>query len=354
MRWSRRHSCWYLPSGPETLKRLFDYLVQQGFWVDYSNLKAKPGDAPDHQKQEQPLSPSQLVLLDRYQRYLQGLHMAPSTVQSYGYFIKRFLAFLGGQPLSETDNSTVRAFVEALVAKNQYGVSSHRQLIGAIKHFANLFSESRINGPELVRPRRSRHLPTILNQQEVLRLLQSTPNLKHRTAIALLYSSGLRISELLNLEIRHLDLERKQLHVVQGKGRKDRYVVLAESLVPLLLNYLNSYRPKRLLLEGDGGGRYSGSSVRSFLKRSCRRAGIRKAVTPHTLRHSYATHLIENGVNLRHVQELLGHTKPETTMVYTHVARRDLLQVRSPLDDVVQKALKADKNDTHILLSGDL
>jgi site-specific recombinase XerD len=338
------------PGGKEAL---ISYLATRGYRVHYEAQMQSAAKGPEPSSPAQVFNPLNRERLQRYRRYLEGLRMSPSTVNSYSFFINSFLKFIGERPLSEVDNTLVRHFVEELVAKKKYGISSHRQLIGAMKHFSDLFSESRISNLALVRPKRSRYLPTVLSQEEVMRLLQRTPNLKHRAALAMLYSAGLRISELLNLELRHIDLERRQLQIRQAKGRKDRYVVLAESMVPLLLNYINSYRLQRYFVEGDGGIRYSGSSVRAFLKRSCKRAGILKHVTPHTLRHSYATHLVENGVNLRHVQELLGHAKPETTMVYTHVARRDLLNIRSPLDEAVMKLLKIDNTPPHISLSGD-
>lgn len=356
VRWSQTLKVFYIPYSRAGNRELFRFLRRRNYYVDFSALQGPPVQRKETKKAgipKPPLSPENLQRLGEYKRYLEGLRLSPNTVQAYGFFIERFLEYLGEQPLSEIGNTRVRQFVEELVARKQYGISSHRQLIGAIKHFSGLFPEAQIDNPQLVRPKRSRTLPTVLSQEEVMRLLQRTPNLKHRAILALLYSAGLRISELLQLELSAIDPERRQIQVRQGKGRKDRYVVLAESMVPLLLNYLNSYRPRRYFVEGEGGGPYSGSSVRAFLRRSCSRAGIRKQVTPHTLRHSYATHLIENGVNLRHVQELLGHSKPETTMIYTHVARRDLLQIRSPLDDAVLKLLKTDKNPPHITLSGE-
>ena len=356
VRWSRTLKVFYIPFSSAGNQELIRYLRCSNFYVDFTGLKAKPEQVRRTKKELAPtprLSHKNRERLRQYQSYLEGQRLSPNTVQAYGFFIQRFLEYIREQPLAEVDNTRVRQFVEELVAQKKYGISSHRQLIGAIKHFSVLFAEAQIANPQLVRPKKSRTLPTVLSQEEVMRLLQRTPNLKHRAILALLYSAGLRISELLQLELSHIDLERRQIQIRQGKGRKDRYVVLAESMIPLLLNYLNSCRPRSYFAEGEGGGPYSGSSVRAFLRRSCKRAGIRKQVTPHTLRHSYATHLVENGVNLRHVQELLGHSKPETTMIYTHVARRDLLQIRSPLDDAVLKLLKPDKKPPHITLSGD-
>jgi site-specific recombinase XerD len=128
--------------------------------------------------------------------------------------------------------------------------------------------------------------------------------------------------------------------VKNSKGRKDRNVILAKSCIPLILNYLDTYKPNLYFTEGKPSEKYSAESVRAFLKRSCKNANITKCVTPHTLRHSYATHLLENGIDLRYIQELLGHSKPETTMIYTHVSKKDLLRIESPLDIAVKKVTK--------------
>ena len=131
-------------------------------------------------------------------------------------------------------------------------------------------------------------------------------------------------------------MDRKQLIIKNGKGRKDRYALLAEHLLPLLNNYLITYEPKTYLIEGASGSPYSSSSVSKFLHKSAAQCQIKSRVTPHILRHSYATHLLENGIDLRYIQELLGHARPETTMIYTHVSKKDLLAIESPLDTMVK------------------
>jgi integrase/recombinase XerD len=177
----------------------------------------------------------------------------------------------------------------------------------------------------------------VLSNEEIINLLRCTKNLKHRAIIAMIYSAGLRIGELINLQLAHIDIQRRQIIVKNSKGRKDRNVILAKSCISLMLNYLNTYEPKKYFAEGKPLEQYSQESIRAFLKRSCKAANITKKVTPHTLRHSYATHLLENGIDLRYIQELLGHAKPETTMIYTHVSKKDLLRIESPLDVAVKK-----------------
>ena len=355
--WSRTHRCFYLPYSRSHFLEFYAYLRKYKYFVDYEQVTlAKP--LPKLRKVEQRISKPELLkgksitYFKEYKEYLSGLRHSSSTITTYTNFIADFLLFVGKRPLESIDNTMIQRFVERLVIDKGYSISSHRQLISAIKHFGERFTLSGIEVTTLQRPKRQKRLPNVLSQQEVIALLRSTANLKHRMALALIYSAGLRISELLKLRTADIDPGRQQIRIHQAKGRKDRYVILAESIVPLLQNYLATYRPSDYLIEGIDGGPYSAQSVRNFLRRSCRKAGIKKHITPHTLRHSYATHLIENGVGLRYVQELLGHAKPETTMIYTHIAKKDLLQIRSPLDDAVLHLLEPDKYPSKASLSG--
>jgi site-specific recombinase XerD len=208
-----------------------------------------------------------------------------------------------------------------------------------------------LNVDDIDRPNKSKYLPVVLSKEEVIDIFRATRNLKHRTLLILIYSSGLRIGEALSLKLQDIDVDRRQIYVRNGKGRKDRHVVMAEAFVPLLYNYLTSYKPEKLFVEGKDGNEYSASSVRSVLKLACNRARIKKHVTPHTLRHSYATHMLENGIDLRHIQALLGHSRPETTMIYTHVTQHDLLKIKSPLDVALKQLSESDKNPENLRLS---
>lgn len=265
-----------------------------------------------------------------------------------------FLEYKKDTPLNLLLTRDVERFAEDFLAPRHYSISTHRQFISALKLFIKLYPETKIDSLELERPKRSKILPTVLSPEEVIDLIRCTKNLKHRAVLGLIYSSGLRISELLNLELTHINIDRRQLLIKNSKGRKDRYVVLSEGFLPLLTNYLVSYAPERYFVEGQKGKTYSASSVRKFMQRACKSAKIHKRVTPHTLRHSYATHLLEQGVGLRHIQELLGHARPETTMIYTHVAKKDLLDIRSPLDTILLSLTKNQKQEQNILLSGNI
>lgn len=288
-----------------------------------------------------------------FKEFLYSKRYSQSTITTYVTFLRQIAVHVKKAPLKELDAAQLRSFIISHVDKKNMSISTHRQLISAVKQFYEYLGRPIEVIEQLQRPKRSKHLPTVISQIEVLRLLQKTYNLKHRTIIAMLYSCGLRIGELLELKVDAIDFERMCVHIKMGKGRKDRYVPLAQNIKALLHNYLSSYQPTDFFIAGEKNQSYSASSVRAMLKRSCKKAGISKKITPHDLRHSYATHLVENGVNLRIIQELLGHSRPETTMIYTHVAHKDLDKITNPLDAAVQQwqLLKRDNDNRNMRLS---
>jgi site-specific recombinase XerD len=341
--WSKSLKAWYLINTAENLAiilKLFEGITK----IDLSGISKKVGFKRD-------LTPEQKKILNNFYLFLKGKRYSQSTIQTYTFFVADFINFHTKTPLEELTNRDVELFIETVFIERNYSVSSQRQFISALKIFTVFYPQIKINNLSLERPKKSRTLPSVLSQEEVLRIIQYTQNIKHRAILTLLYSCGLRIGELINLKLEDFHVERKQLIVKKGKGRKDRYVSLADSFLPLLSNYYHSYKPTIYFVEGQNGGKYSAESIRSFLRKSCKKAGIRKLVTPHTLRHSYATHLLENGVDLRYIQTLLGHSKPETTMIYTHVQRKDLMEIQNPLDVALQKFNKINNNNQKVVLS---
>jgi site-specific recombinase XerD len=303
-------------------------------------------------KEKRVISEENKEILSSYVSYLRGKCYSESTVKTYFTFVADFFDYLKDTPLDTLTNRDVEKFIETVFIPRKYSISTHRQFFSAIKLFKAFYPECNIEELNLKRPKRSQILPTVLSKEEVIDLLRYTKNLKHRAVLAMIYSAGLRISELLNLELKHIDVDRRQLIVKNSKGRKDRNIILAQSFIPLMQNYLISYNPENYFVEGKPFQKYSAESIRAFLHRSSKIAGIKKRVTPHTLRHSYATHLIEMGVGLRYVQELLGHSKPETTMIYTHVAKKDLLSIKSPLDQALEDVQAGDKKQIKSTFGG--
>ena len=341
--WSQTLNAWYLKNSEENLALILE-LFKDVTKVDTSRVSKKT-----HFKRN--LTESQRQLLNTFYLFLKGKRYSPSTIQTYTFFIADFINFHTKTPLEELTNRAVELFIETVFIERKYSVSSQRQFISALKVFTSFYPQTKIHNLSLERPKKSRILPTVLSQEEVLKIIQCTQNIKHRAILTLLYSCGLRIGELISLKLVDFHIERKQLIVKKGKGRKDRYVSLADGFFPLLSNYYYSYKPTIYFVEGQNGGKYSAESIRSFLRKSCKKAGIKKLVTPHTLRHSYATHLLENGVDLRHIQSLLGHSKPETTMIYTHVQRKDLMDIQNPLDVALQKLNRINNDKQKVVLS---
>ena len=356
--WSNDLKGFYVPFSKKNTNQFFQYLRLKGYYIDYSSFAKKSSrqqTAPIKKRvvqQSKLLSTTNLERFKSYESYLRGLRLSKNTIAVYSNFVKLFLQYIEELPTSEIQQVHFRTYTEHIVESKQYSISTHRQLIGALNHFSTLFLSENFEKSGLQRPKKNRSLPAVLSQEEVILLIRATPNLKHRAIIALLYSCGLRIGECINLKLADIDFNRMQLRIRFGKGRKDRYVGIAKSFIPLASNYLATYKPEIYFVEGATNQQYSASSIRKFLYRACQSAGITKKITPHTLRHSYATHLIENGVGLRHVQELLGHSKPETTMIYTHVAQKDLLRIQNPLDMAVKQLTKVKKEESNIPIAG--
>lgn len=350
-RWSATHRKWYVRNNPKNLKSIFN--VFKGLArVNSMALSKKVSQTKQYEKRDRQLSEANKTLLNNYYKYLKGKRLSESTISTYTFFVADFIEYYNTKSASSLTNRDVELFIEDVFIKRNYAVSTQRQFISAVKHFRIFFPNCKIDNLELTRPKKSKILPTVLSKEEILDLIRHTKNLKHRSIIGLIYSAGLRISELINLELRDINIDRRQILIRSGKGRKDRYVMLSEGFLPLLRNYVVTYKPQKYFVEGSTGKKYSDSSIRKFIYRSCKEANIHKKVTPHTLRHSYATHLLENGVGIRHIQELLGHSKPETTMIYTHVAKKDLLEIRSPLDSILLELKNTDNLEQKFLLSG--
>jgi site-specific recombinase XerD len=228
----------------------------------------------------------------------------------------------------------IRNYLLYLVDKKKLSKSTQNQAINSIKFYYEKVLGQERKVYHLERPLREYRLPAVLSQEEVLKIFEATSNLKHRLMLMLIYSSGLRRSELLNLQVGDVDVNRGMVLIRGGKGRKDRQSVFANYLTPLLDEYLKKYKPGFWLFEGVGGEKYSASSLRQLLKAAVEKAGIRKRVRLHMLRHSFATHLLEAGTSTRYIQVLLGHQSPKTTELYAHVSRFALDRIKSPLDEL--------------------
>ena len=255
-----------------------------------------------------------------------------STHRTYQYMFREYLRWLYPRPMHQISRWNIIQFQNHLINTKAVSRSYQNQSINAIKFYLEHVLGHERQFINIERPKKTMRLPTVLSLEEVQGILKNTTNLKHKAMLTTLYSAGLRVGELLALKMGDIDSDGMRIWVHEGKGVKDRISVLSPKLLELLRQYYKVYRPKKYLFEGPGSQAYSQSSVRKILARAVKKAGISKTVKPHTLRHSFATHLLENGTNLRYIQTLLGHTSPKTTEIYTHVTSKKLEEIRSPLD----------------------
>ena len=342
--WSASNRCWYVENKPGNLHRLFQHFKKIA-WLENKLKTEEKRVSPT--KKNYPSNPHKKKLNDSakqeifaLRKWMQSNRYSKSTIETYLGILESFFGFHKDKDPIDIELTDIESYNYEVVIKNNYSVVYQRQLISALKLLLRSREGFKIDADQLKQPRRKRKLPVVLSREEILKLLLATPNLKHRTALAILYGSGLRISELINLKVADVDFARKQLFIRNAKGRKDRIVALSERIYGLLNDYLQTYKPDTYLFNGQETIKYSASSIRQFLYRATKRAGIKKHITPHTLRHTYATHLLEGGVDLKYVQELLGHSKPETTQIYLHITKKQLLAINSPIDSLLDEAKK--------------
>jgi site-specific recombinase XerD len=266
---------------------------------------------------------------------LRGL--APRTQSTYLHWVRRLVRFCRVVPDRLTAEQ-VRAFLLYLTQERKLSFSTFNQALNAARFFfiEVLKRPFVIEGLHYQRP--ERRLPVVMSDQEVLRLLEAASVLRDRALLETAYATGMRLGEVTRLRVSDIDSQRMVIRVEQGKGRKDRYVMLSQSLLQTLRAYWHACRPKLFLFPGEGGKKpLCVSAAQKAFGKARDRAGIKKRVSFHTLRHSFATHLLEDGANVRKIQTLLGHKSLQTTERYTHVTEDYLHEMRSPLDRLRSK-----------------
>jgi len=275
---------------------------------------------------------------------------SPKTVKLYVHCVARFAWHFGRSP-AQLGEKEVRTYLLYLLQERKVAVGTYKQALAALRFLYRWVLQRGDVVQDIRGPRPERRLPVVLSFGEVQRFFAAIPSFKHRTLLMLAYAAGLRISEAARVRIADIDSQRMVIRVVQGKRKKDRYTILSPLLLEMLRHYWWAARPKDYLFPGRGQtGVVRSSSVQHACCEARARAGLSKQVTPHTLRHSFATHLLEAGTELRIIQELLGHASPRTTAIYTHVSTELIGRVKSPLDLLVAnqaaRAAAAEKSRT--------
>lgn len=265
--------------------------------------------------------------LSRYVQKLVQMQYAESTIKSYTSEFRKFCNSLKDPRLNRVTISEIETYL--FTQSKRYGYSKYNQAINAIRFYFDKVNHCPLKLKAIPRPRKKHYQPVVLSQQEITQLLKaSEQNLKHYSIMLLLYGSGLRISELINLQPLQIDSARNLIKIEQSKANKDRYVPVAPTTIKTLRRYYRLYKPTTYLFSGQTSSKYTSKSVQKFIRKYAQKAGITKKVTPHTLRHSFATHLIENGYDIAYVQKVLGHSKITTTQIYIHLSAA---QVVSPV-----------------------
>ena len=328
-RWHSEGKYWSVPYTDGIVERLLNLFSDEEIDLDAS-LR------PSKQKLPGKMQPEWTQVLERMKEELKLRGYGHKTLKSYLGHTTRFIHFFGKDPQALKENE-VRQYLLNLIESESVSHSYVNQCISALKFlYGKVLNQPALIG-ELPRPKKERKLPNVLSWEEVAQLLKAVDNPKHRAIMLLTYSAGLRLGEVVRLKVDDIDVQRNLIHVRQGKGRQDRYTVLSSVALEALRIYYKQNQPKKWLFPGVRAGRHLHErSVQKMFSQACEKAGIRKEVSVHTLRHSFATHLLEAGTDLRYIQELLGHKSSKTTEIYTHVSQHNMGQIQSPLDHLMQ------------------
>lgn len=335
-KWSEEYNMAYIPNTKTNLGIIFTTFKGLA-WINYNRfLTNKPINTSNETIdvewfRKRKTVPEYRLCPEEYLLKLELKRYANSTVKTYVTFFELFINYHKDKELKELDEQDIRTFLQSLIQK-KHSNSYVNQAINAIKFYYEVVLGMPNRFYEIERPRKESKLPKVISKEEVMSIIENTNNIKHRCIVQLLYSSGLRRSELLNLKIKDIDSVRMLVRVEGSKGNKDRLTLLSKTALKDLRLYFTKYRPQVYLFEGRNGKKYSGESVLSIVKKAAERARIRVKVTPHVLRHSFATHLLESGTDLRQIQVLLGHGSTKTTEIYTHVATNTFESIKNPLD----------------------
>jgi len=356
-RWDASGNCWFVPDTESNLRYLSSWFTCEFMTEQHSALLAPSPSPPETPPQGESApdpagAPNALdEALAEFDRSLRLRGRSPRTRKAYTFHVRTFAQFVG-QGFPEFGEDVIRRYLLDMLDKGRTRVYVN-QAVSAIKSFGKEILHAQHQVPDIPRPKTPRTLPTVLSRDELLRILSAEPNIKHRAIIALTYAGGLRVSEVSSLRVEDLDIGRDMIHVKKAKGDKDRYTLLGDSAREAVDAYRKWFpRKEGWLFPGRRPGAHiTARTVQKIVRDATKAAGIEgKHITPHSLRHSFATHLIEDGVNLVYVQRLLGHRRPETTQRYIQVAQADLMRVRSPLDNIYstlrKSAPEADRTDS--------
>ena len=335
-KWSKEFNMVYVVNANNVLKQIFDKFRGVA-WVNCNhflvNRPIKGNNTSINVDWFRKRSPNEnhRICPEEYLQKLELKRYANNTVKTYVGCFELFINYYRDAEIMSLNENDIRSYLQKLIQEGKSN-SYVNQMVNAIKFYYEVVKEMPNRFYSVERPRKEHKLPKVLSKEEIKAIIAHTNNIKHKCIVSLLYSSGLRRSELLNLKPADIDSKRMLIRVNGGKGAKDRFTLLSSNVLSDLRQYFLEWRPKIWLFESPDGSQYSAGSVKEIINAASKKAKIFKAVSPHMLRHSFATHLLENGTDLRYIQSLLGHSSSKTTEIYTHVAVSAFNLIKNPLD----------------------
>ena len=317
-KWSATMQCWHIPDNEinlDAVNKIVRVNDKNGSEVKIASNRTRKMLVPDRCIEQ--------MKIKRY---------SPNTISAYSSVLNTFFEFYKNYKPENITQEQIRKYMLHLVENRDVTAVYQRQVVNAVKFYYEKVLGITLHPMNVQRPKKPKKLPVVLSEKEVSTLLAQVINLKHKCILFTIYSAGLRRSEVLNLKLTDIDSERNCIIVRAAKGQQDRNTLLSKKLLLLLRDYFKQYRPKEYLFEGVNGGKYSITSVRKIFHKALSKSGIKKDAHLHTLRHSFATHLLERGTDLRYIQSLLGHSSSKTTELYTHITTKGFENIPSPLD----------------------
>ncbi len=330
LRWDRNNKWWTTPSSEKSLQTIKAIAAENG--LKYSVIESRNESIVPRKNKH--AIPNYRECPQEFTDKLDRLKYSNSTKKNYVSHFEEFINYHYSEEIDKINFQQIQAFQRYLIMERHVSTSYLNISINAIKfYYERVLGGKRMNYP-IDRPKKEKQLPVVLSKEEIISIVSVIKNIKHRAMVLLTYSSGLRVSEVLELRVEDLDWDRMRIRVRAGKGKKDREAKLAVNFRKAFDSYIKIYNPVNYLFEGANGKKYTSESFRTILRKAAYTARIEKNVTPHTLRHSYATHSMDDGASIRYIQETLGHADIKTTQIYTHLTKKGFDDHKSPLDNM--------------------
>ena len=323
----RNQKLWSVANTPVMKKK-----IQEIFGTDFTLVESSPTKPRDYID----ISEEESIVLAEIEKKIILKGYSAHTKRSYKAELISFLTYHRGQVIESLSKEQIETYIYQLITKYKISESRQNIAINAIKFYYEQVLQKDRSFYDLQRPKKSKTIPNVLSQKEVISLLSTPNNIKHKAILTVIYSAGLRISEVIRLRIEDIHSDEGFIFIKGAKGKKDRKTILSDHLLHILRRYYIMHKPAYWLFEGADGGQYSTTSINKIFRKAVTIAKINAWATPHTLRHSFATHLLQQGVNLRVIQSMLGHASAKTTQIYTHVLNINNKVVKSPLDTIMQ------------------